>query len=98
MLLSCSSEPNGCVEEQRRWWLRQILPGGGVERRPGRDAHGVCRPSEWRGMPIPALYSVSERLFECLNGSILLTGKGASFNDALDRLSHVEPRASIRRP
>ena len=55
-------------------------------------------PSAWRWMPIPALYSVSERLFEFLNGSILLTGKGASFADALDRLSHGEPRTSMRRP
>src|SRR5512135_1515362 len=55
-------------------------------------------PSEWGGMPIPALDSVSEGLFEGLNGSIILTGKGATLNDTLDRLSHVEPRASRRRP
>jgi hypothetical protein len=55
-------------------------------------------PSEWRWMTIPALDRISERLFECLNGRIILTGKGASFDDALDRLSHVEPGASMRRP
>ena len=42
--LSCSSEPNGYGEEQRRSSSPLILPGGAAERRPGRDGHGVCRP------------------------------------------------------
>jgi hypothetical protein len=46
---------------------------------------------------IPSLDRIGTGLFERLNGHIILSRQRASLDGALDRLSHVQPGACIRR-
>ena len=55
-------------------------------------------PDERRRMPIPALDRLGEPPLERLSVSGVLTGQRSPLDDTLQRLSHVEPGTSGRRP
>src|SRR5690348_11299320 len=58
----------------------------------------LAAPDERRRMPIPALDRVVEPLFEHLDVGRVLSVERSPLNNALNRLGHVEPGASVRRP
>ena len=55
-------------------------------------------PDERRRVPIPALDRLGEPPLERLNVSGMLTSKRPPLDNALQRLSHVEPGTGGRRP
>src|SRR5258708_38380984 len=58
----------------------------------------LATPDEGSRMPIPALDRVGEPLFEHLDVGGVLPVERSPLNNALHRLGHVEPGASVGRP